>query len=181
MNDSIRAFIALPVAPQVIQRMVACQQQLAREAGEAVRWTPEDQIHLTLQFLGNISAADLESIQPRLSNIMRSLHLRAEGIGAFPSPRNPRVIWVGVKGEIDELRAVQAAVENATGRKEEREFRPHLTIGRVREGRRAELELSRFKDEQFGEWEAMELRLMESRLSPKGATHTVLATFRARA
>lgn len=177
MNDSVRAFISLPVAPDVIKRIGRCQQELARGAGEAVRWTPEEQIHLTLQFLGNISIADLEQIQTRLAGVMAPLKLRAQGLGSFPSVRNPRVIWAGLEGDIEELKRVQATVENATGRKEERAFHPHLTLGRVREGRRLKLNLERWKDEDFGGWEARELLLMQSKLSPKGATHSVVARF----
>ena len=177
MNDSVRAFISLPVAPDVIKRIIRWQDQLAREAGEAVRWTPEEQIHLTLQFLGNISLAELEQIQGRMAGVMKPLRLSAHGLGGFPSLRNPRVIWVGLGGDIDELKQVQAAVENATGRKGERAFHPHLTIGRVREGHRPKLNLDRWKDEQFGDWQVRELLLMQSKLSPKGATHSVIARF----
>ena len=177
MSDSIRAFISLPVAPDVIKCIVRCQKELAREAGEVVRWTEEEQIHLTLQFLGNISLTELDEIQTRLAGIMAPLKLRTQGLGGFPPLRNPRVIWAGLEGDIDELKRVQAAVENATGRKEERAFHPHLTLGRVREGRRLKLNLDRWKDEDFGAWEARELLLMQSKLSPKGARHSVVARF----
>src|SRR2546423_12566055 len=176
--NSIRAFIALPVAPDVIQKIVRCQEELAQQTADRVRWTPEEQIHLTLQFLGNISTADVEQIQPRLAGIMKPLHLRAHGLGGFPSSRNPRVIWVGLEGDIDQLKAVQGAIEQATGRSEERKFHPHLTIGRVREGRRFTANLDQWKDHNFGEWNVRELLLMQSKLSPKGATHSVIARFR---
>jgi|SRR5436190_9225395 len=178
--NSIRAFIALPVAPEAVEKILRCQEELAPQAGERVRWTPEDQMHLTLQFLGNISAAEVEQIQARLAGVMKSLRLRGHGLGGFPSLRNPRVIWVGLQGDIDQLKAVQAAVENATGRSEERKFHPHLAIGRVREGRRLDVKLDQWKDQDFGEWEARELLLMQSKLSPKGATHSVVASFSAR-
>jgi RNA 2',3'-cyclic 3'-phosphodiesterase len=177
MKDSLRAFISLPVAPEVVENIVACQQELAKKAGEAVRWTPQDQIHLTLQFLGNIAAGEVEELKPRLAPLPTSLRLRAQGIGAFPSVRNPRVIWVGLAGDIDELKNLQSAVEKATERKEERPFHPHLTIGRVREGQRSRANLDPWKDTPFGEWEIHELLLMQSKLSPKGATHSVLARF----
>ena len=191
MNDSVRAFISVPVAEDVIRNIMRCQKELARTTGEAVRWAPEEQIHLTLQFLGNISPAEIERLQTRLAAIMNRsadslsargpavlpFRLHAHGLGAFPSPSRPRVIWVGLAGQIDELKQLQAAVENATGRKEERAFHPHLTIGRVREGHRPKLNFERWKDEHFGEWEVRELLLMQSKLSPKGATHSVIARF----
>ena len=105
------------------------------------------------------------------------MRLRAQEIGAFPSLRHPRVIWAGLAGDIDELKQLQAAVENATGRKEDRPFHPHLTIGRVREGRRLKSNLDRWKDDQFGQWQVREILLMQSKLSPKGATHSRIACF----
>ena len=179
MDDSVRAFIALAVPTEVVRKIVRCQRELARTTGEAVRWTPEEQVHLTLQFLGNISAAEVGRLQNRLAPLARVLHLRAHAIGGFPSRNRPRVIWVGVAGQIEELKELQAAIEQATGQKEEREFHPHLTIGRVREGHRPKLNLDRWKDESFGEWETHELLLMQSKLSPKGATHSVLGRFTA--
>ena len=142
-----------------------------------MRWTPEVQMHLTLQFLGNISPMEVERIQGALAGVARPLHLRAEGIGGFPSLRNPRVIWIGLAGDVDELKSLQASVEHATGRKEERAFHPHLTIGRVREGRKFNVKLEPWKAKNFGEWEIRELLLVQSQLSPKGATHSVIARF----
>ena len=185
MNDSVRAFISLPVPAEIVRNIVRCQQQLARETGDTVRWTPEDQIHLTLQFLGNIPRAELLQIQERINRSADSLsaragtfHLRAQGLGAFPSLRRPRIIWVGFAGDITALKQLQSTIEIATARKEEREFHPHLTIGRIREGRRPKLNLDPWKDHPFGEWQPRELLLMQSNLSPKGATHSVLATIR---
>ena len=177
MNDSVRAFISLAVPAEVIGKILRCQKELARTTGEAIRWTSGEQIHLTLQFLGNIPPAEVEQLQTRLAPLARVLRLCARGTGAFPSLGRPRVIWVGLTGQIDELQQLQAAVENTTGHHEERAFRPHLTIGRVREGHRLKLNLDRWKDEPFGEWEVRELLLMQSKLSPKGATHSVLARF----
>jgi 2'-5' RNA ligase len=177
MNDSVRAFISLPIAPEVVQNIMACQRELAQTAEERVRWTPEEQVHLTLQFLGNISPAEVERIQGALAGLARTLHLRAEGLGGFPPSRNPRVIWVGLAGDVDELKSLHASIEQATGRKEERAFHPHLTIGRVREGRKLNVKLEPWKAKYFGEWEIRELLLMQSKLSPKGATHSVLARF----
>ena len=177
MEDSLRAFISLPVAPEVVGRIVSCQEELANETRDAVRWTPRDQIHLTLQFLGNISPDESERIQSGLPGLMKPLRLRTLALGAFPTLRNPRVIWIGLDGDINELKALQAAVESVTGRREERAFHPHLTIGRVREGRRLARSLARWKDTEFGEWTARELLLMQSKLSPKGATHSIIARF----
>lgn len=162
---------------EVVRRIVICQRELADEAGDAVRWTPEDQIHLTLKFLGHVTVAEIEALKGGLVEIPQRLQLRAQGMGGFPSRRNPRVIWVGLTGDLDRLIALQAAIDKLCARKEEREFHPHLTIGRVREHQRLNANLDRWHDHDFGQWEAHELLLMQSQLSPKGATHSVLARF----
>jgi RNA 2',3'-cyclic 3'-phosphodiesterase len=171
----------MPVAPEVVRNILQCQKEMAAKAGEAIRWAPEEQIHLTLKFLGNISLTDVEALKVAMKDLAKPLRLRAEGVGGFPSRRNPRVIWVGLTGDIEALKEVQSAVETAAGpycaREENRPFRPHLTIGRVREGRRVKVDLDQWKDQHFGEWEVRELLLMQSKLSPKGATHSVIAKF----
>ena len=72
MNDSVRAFISLPVAAEVIRKIARCQNAMARATGDAVRWTPEEQIHLTLQFLGNVDSAELREIQERLAPLPKT-------------------------------------------------------------------------------------------------------------
>jgi|SRR5687767_2514126 len=170
MTDSLRAFISLPVAPKVVRAIVKFQEGIK---GADVRWTPREQIHLTLKFLGNISSAEVERLKVALEGVMQPLRLRAEGVGGFPSRRQARVIWVGLTGDIDTLKALHAAVEEVVGQKENRPFRPHLTIGRARKPYR----VGDWENLQFGEWEVRELQLMQSKLSPKGATHTVIARF----
>src|SRR2546422_8948330 len=101
--NSIRAFIALPVPADVIGNIVRCQEEMAAQAGDRVRWTPEEQIHLTLQFLANISTPDVEQIQARLAGIMKPLHLRAHGLGGVPSLRNPPGLLGGPEGAVGQL------------------------------------------------------------------------------
>lgn len=163
---------------QVLQNIVACQRELARETGrDVVRWTPGEQIHLTMKFLGNVTARQIDALQSALPGIPQRFRLAAHGVGAFPSRRNPRVVWIGLAGDLDALKAMHAAIDKLATRKEERDFHPHLTIGRVRENQRFPANLERWRDQRFGEWEAGELLLMQSKLSPNGAAHTVIARF----
>ena len=107
--------------------------------------------------------------------------LGAAGLGAFPSRRKPRVIWIGMEGEVQRLTRIQARVENALeplgfGR-EKRPFRPHLTIGRVKDRRRLQAlidAMATLDMEPFNSFDADEIILYKSDLRPTGAIYTKL-------
>lgn len=188
-SPALRVFVSIHVPEAVREELRAIQQQFEKSTPkEAIRWTPFEQLHLTLEFLGSVPAAELPALEQALRKVAagrRSFRLRAESVGAFSSLRNPRVIWAGLAGDLDRLKALQADV-HATAIQwardpEDRAYRPHLTLGRVRPSKPRELrKVSRalaVSGESFGEWEVREFALMQSKLSPHGAQHSVLATF----
>lgn len=189
LPDTIRAFIALPV-PEVVRTACTRLQRRLESAcpPQSVRWSPSDQMHLTLRFLGNIPSQAVESLNTALAAIGRDcppLALEAFGLGCFPHVRRPRVIWVGLRGDLEGLlrlqQAIDAAVQPWCVKTETREFHPHLTLGRVRDAaarRAAEVGqvIEGMSVESLGAWRAVEIRLMRSQLSPQGAVHTMLAT-----
>jgi 2'-5' RNA ligase len=134
----IRAFIAIDLTPEIIQRLEQVSAQLRKRLeGVPVRWVPVDNIHLTLKFLGDVSLANVDMLKKILLSEVEGHHafeISVGGLGAFPSPRRPRVVWVGVEAPA-ELAAVQNGVESAMARlgyaREDRPFSPHLTLGRV--------------------------------------------------
>lgn len=108
-----------------------------------VRWTDADGLHLTLKFLGDIEGVEVSRIDDALREIAQQydpLELRIGGIGAFPSLRRANVLWIGVQPEPD-LMSLHADVELAMSRlgyaREQKPFRPHITVGRLRTGARA--------------------------------------------
>ncbi len=104
-------------------------------------------------------------------------------MGVFPTEARPRVLWVGLRGELDALRRLHAQIARETaawGEREEREFHPHLTLGRVKSVRPAEVRaiapaLERVNAGDLGSWRVERVDLMRSQLSQTGATHTCLA------
>ena len=87
-----------------------------KQSRAGVRWVKPSSIHLTLKFLGNIPAAQVEDIALAVAQEVRDeapITLGAAGLGAFPSRRKPRVIWIGMEGEVQRLTRIQARVENA--------------------------------------------------------------------
>ncbi|MCJ7511948.1 MAG: RNA 2',3'-cyclic phosphodiesterase [Anaerolineales bacterium] len=138
----MRLFVALELEPPVRQRLWRTQADLQHGTEpEWVRWVQPDGIHLTLKFLGDVEAVKAEAISTAL-NEATARHPRCaftvSGLGAFPNPDRARVIWVGLEDPDGTVAALQAGVESALGKlgfePETKPFRPHLTLGRVRDG-----------------------------------------------
>jgi len=179
----IRSFIAIDLPQDIREKLAAIQEQL-RQSQAGVRWVKPGSIHLTLKFLGNIHPAQVEDIALAVAQEVRDeppITLGAAGLGAFPSRRKPRVIWIGMEGEVQRLTRIQARVENALeplgfGR-EKRPFRPHLTIGRVKDRRRLQAlidAMATLDMEPFNSFDADEIILYKSDLRPTGAIYTKL-------
>jgi len=181
----MRAFIAIDLSPVIRSGLRAVSQQLRRET-RAVRWVAPESIHLTLKFLGEIDSAGLPALTKSLlaeAGRQVPFEFHAGGLGAFPSLRRPRAVWVGLQAPPD-LAALQASLEAATSPlgylTEERAFSPHLTIGRVSQhaspeeiSRLSEL-LLRTKVGDLGAARVEAVTLFKSDLRPSGAVYTVL-------
>lgn len=108
--------------------------------GWPMRWVRPDLAHLTLRFYGNVASDRVPDLAARIAPVAQSvqpLQLEATTIGAFPSEHRPRVIWLGLAGDIEPLGVLAAAVTTATndyGPPERRPFAPHITLARLRDG-----------------------------------------------
>jgi 2'-5' RNA ligase len=179
----IRSFIAIDLPEATRHGLAAVQEQL-KQSGAGVRWVKPGSIHLTLKFLGNIHPAQVEDIALAVAQEIRDeppITLGAAGLGAFPSRRKPRVIWIGMEGEVQRLNGIQARVENALEPlgfvREKRAFRPHLTIGRVKDRRRLQAlsdAMATLDMKPFNSFDADEIILYKSDLRPTGAIYTKL-------
>ena len=133
----MRTFIAIPL-PSESQGMLARLQDNLRTFKADVRWTSIPSIHLTLKFLGEVDPGIVPRMAQELKAVMiseRGFPISLSGLGAFPNLRNPRVIWCGVHENAGKLASLHKAVDAACVRlgmlPEERDFKPHLTLGRV--------------------------------------------------
>jgi len=179
----IRSFIAIDLPQKTRENLAAIQDQL-RQSQAGVRWVKPGSIHLTLKFLGNILPEQVDAIAAAVAQLVRDeppITLCAAGLGAFPSPRKPRVIWVGLGGEVDRLANIQAGLEKALEplgfAQEDRGFRPHLTIGRVKDRRRLQSlieAMSTLELPEFNSFDGNEIILYKSDLRPTGAIYTKL-------
>lgn len=189
VSEQIRAFVCIQLDPALIEELGDLERRLESALPKgAVRWSSPEQIHLTLKFLGNVPGTELEKVQAALQRACGGqppFQLRAQGVGAFPAPRNPRVIWVGLVGDLERLLALQKRVDSAlqswSEMEERRAFRPHLTLGRVKAPpSRASRQIGEcIQASPFASshpWRVEEIFLMQSQLLPDGAVHKVVAS-----
>ena len=179
----IRSFIAIDFPEEIRKALEDIQKEL-KQCGAGVRWVKPGSIHLTLKFLGNIHPAQVEDIALAVAQEIRDeppITLGAAGLGAFPSRRKPRVIWIGMEGEVQRLTRIQTRVENALEPlgfvREKRGFRPHLTIGRVKDRRKLQAlidAMAELKIPEFDSFDVTEIILYKSDLRPTGAIYTKL-------
>jgi 2'-5' RNA ligase len=152
-----------------------------------VRWTPAAHLHLTLKFLGEVAADRLPEVRAAVEAPLADhgpFTVELRGAGAFPSTQRPRVVWVGLGAGDAEARALAGSLERSLATlgfaPEQREFSPHLTVGRVKTPAPDRAALPRLiaavRDRVWGEAVAREVHLMRSELYPAGPIYSILHT-----
>jgi 2'-5' RNA ligase len=189
--ETIRAFIAIPLPEPLLEKLVTLQRQLAEQVPpRSVRWVRAEGIHLTLKFLGDTPTEKLPEIKWALAAVARHAPVcifTVGGLGCFPNPRRPRVVWVGVEEPTGRLAALQKAIEEVMVPcgypPEGRSFKPHLTLGRVQR-RVSRSDVAKVGEVVAGttvdllaEVPADRFALIRSLLKPTGAEYTTLEQF----
>ena len=179
----IRAFVALDL-PEAQREALFTLQRALRRAGAEVSWVRPESVHLTLKFLGNIEEEAVSPIGEALSPVAAGaapFAVSPSGCGAFPTLKAPRVVWVGLRTAGDELARLQKGVEAALSAlghpPEDRPFKPHLTLGRVKGSRnlRALTEaLAANAGFSAPSFDVSEIVLYKSMLRPEGAVYSAL-------
>ena len=186
-GNTIRTFIALPLPPDWTDALGRVISELRRALPSGVRWVDPEGIHLTLKFLGPTDPNLTDRI---IDALVRNLEtpavprLALSGLGTFPAGRNPRVIWAGVSGDPETIESLQERAETAAVSlgwpPEKRPFRPHLTLGRVRDRvpprQRHTIAdvIARAYRPAASVWRPDTVRLYRSELTPSGAIYTSL-------
>ncbi|MFH1777608.1 MAG: RNA 2',3'-cyclic phosphodiesterase [Candidatus Omnitrophota bacterium] len=181
-NSQIRTFIALNLPAQIINELSAVQKNLKDLHGK-INWVSPDNIHLTLKFLGSTKTSDIDRIihiLKQTANDYSTLNVELSNMGIFPSLRNPRVIWVGLNEKTATInRLVKELNEKLTDlgfTKEERDFKPHLTIARIKQlNDKHDLSIQLAKSQpQKLSFILSEITFYKSTLTPKGAIYSSL-------
>jgi len=186
-TEQIRSFIAIELPQNVKHGLAKLISELEKTEHPFVKWANPEGIHLTLKFLGNIPLKQVDEISKAIEKAARGIlpfHLEVSGLGAFPNLKQPRVLWVGIKGEIDNLLSFQQNIDSALAPlgfvAEKRPFTPHLTLARLREGASlaerkgfANLVLSTSFESSYP-LDVETISFMRSQLTPEGAIYTRL-------
>lgn len=182
-SDLVRTFISIDLPESIKNRLDSLQKTL-QEIEAQVSWTKPSNIHLTLKFLGGVEALRIESISNAVrvaAREIRPFEIEVGGSGCFPSPRKPRVLWVGFSNVPEPLKQLHSNIEHELARVgfplDTRSFSPHLTIARIRTPHNAArvaqtLISGGFDSERFT---AREVNVMRSDLRPTGSLYTVQA------
>lgn len=187
--EKVRSFIAIELPEEVRAGLSSAVDSLRPAQHPYVKWVRVDSIHLTLIFLGNIDRGQVGPITEAIAAAARGMspfRLELGRLGVFPNLRRPQVIWVGVVGEVEKLAALKQGIDSALlplgFTPESRSFKPHLTLGRVRERASAE-ERRRLGELVMGTgfeggfpFEVGEVNLMRSRLTPSGAIYSRISS-----
>ena len=186
-NKNIRAFLAIDPPAVVLKNIEGMQNRFKKSIQGAIRWVRPEGIHLTLKFFGDIAAKDIDNISEVIGKrtaARSQFPLEIRGLGAFPDTARPRIIWLGIAGQLVSLLSLQKDLEEDLFLigfpKEERPFRAHLTIGRIKIpkgiiGLAAAVEAA--GDLIAGTFTVGEVVLFQSSLTPQGPIYTKLATF----
>lgn len=190
----MRLFIALDIDDSIrecIQRFLEGVRGFAPD----VRWVKPESLHVTLKFIGEQPPEAIERMRQSLSKIqVASFEIAFRGYGFFPTPKAPRVFWIGIEGA--QLAALAEQIDDSTARlgvsKEDHPFSPHLTLARAgrsgapgrQKGDRPNLKFKRLQEKlgalpspDFGTMTARQFFLYQSKLSPSGSQYTKLERF----
>lgn len=189
-EKKIRAFLAVNAPEEWREALMEFRSRFQKRFKKAdIKWTAAEQFHITLRFFGHILSADLRRVEERVQPICartKTFMLRFSGLGCFPRPASPQVFWCGVQEESGELAKLHQEITRVTAdigkAPDEREFRAHLTLARVKQMsgslrkewacavEQSDLEIPTM-------WAVKEVLLMQSQLSPSGAKYSILSSF----
>ncbi len=186
---NLRTFVAVEINDSVRRKAAELIQQLS-ETSAKVKWVDPLFLHFTLKFLGEVDVRQTHKICRAVEQGVADcepFELHCHGVGAFPDLSRPRTVWLGVNEGEDAMVALHHGIEERLAqlgfRQEHRRFRPHLTIGRVRQSTPAEIAtlaqvLEQQQDFDAGESLVQEVVVFSSHLAPAGPTYTSLGTIK---
>ena len=184
----VRTFAALCLPADLLRSLTALQARLrCQPGGEAGRWAPTANMHLTLKFFGDLPTEQLPTLHQAIQRAcsgQEPFALEVASLGCFPNSRLPRVVWAGLSGEDERLREMQQAIERETARAgfppEERPFHPHLTLARARKtASRPQVEalgrtVAMTETGPLGSFDVRSVSIMRSDPGPQGPVYTAM-------
>lgn len=185
MSEQWRTFCAIELAQDVRAQLADHARRLRETVPEAsASWSKPENVHLTLKFFGNVAPDHIPRISAAATRAVAefsTFQIRIGGTGVFPRASRPQVLWIGIEDRSGRLSELQRRVEDECAvegfPKENRVYKPHLTIARLRtpEGARQLAETHLQTNFAAIEMRVNEVILFRSQLSPKGSKYTVIS------
>jgi len=181
----IRTFIAVNVS-DATRRMIDTLQMIFVHARQLIRFAPPENVHVTLKFLGEIDPKIVPELTSRIETSIRGFRkfdYICAGTGVFPNVHRPRVLWLGITQGSDMLSNLSKILDEFLRampiESETREFKAHITLGRIKEFGKSVMELNQFLEFPFEPIHnpVEEVILFKSTLTPNGAIYTPLHNF----
>lgn len=184
-SGKIRTFIAIEIPDELKARMREVAALI--DCGfHGVTWPKPEVIHLTLKYLGEVDGDAVPRVIKALDGAcagIRPFTLVAEGVGAFPSMKSPRVVWIGVNEDVTLARLhenIKDGLAKAGVEREANPYKPHITLCRVRsiaDSMEMSKSIQKAKPEVRFEFRVAAFALFKSVLTPNGSVHTQIARF----
>ncbi|MBE3092661.1 MAG: RNA 2',3'-cyclic phosphodiesterase [Chloroflexi bacterium] len=184
--EKVRSFIAVNLNPEIKEYLISLQANLSIPETK-IKWVEKNNLHLTMKFLGYVSLEQTELIKSILKEITSRyspfIIKLSSDMGMFPTYKMPRIIWVGMKEGISELKGLYNYLENNLSSKgfprEDKDFSGHITIGRVKfiGDKTNFIQIVKRISVNNLSQEAGSIDLMESKLTPNGPIYNITAKF----
>ncbi len=181
----MRLFIAIPSSEYIRKKLVAIQNKLKKSV-ENFRWSSPETFHLTLKFIGEVelnNVAPICKVTERIVRENRAGILTLQSLGSFGSPQNPRVIWAGFAGDLQNLEKMADELDEAMAdfgiKPEHKKFNPHLTLGRAKrnaDGMAVQRAIAEYEGFYICDYEIDRVVVFESVLQSGGADHHPIKT-----
>ena len=179
----MRLFVALDL-PYEMRRNLELLLHLLKPLAR-IQWSPVSNLHLTTKFIGELSEDRLDELKAALASVKRpgAMRIAIRGLGWFPHPDRPRIFYAGIQAPpelVSLARDTNAACASLGIPKEDKDYRPHLTLARLRHPEpltALQSEIARLPSVDFGAFQAENFYLYGSQLQPGGSIYTKLASF----
>ena len=181
----LRTFLAVPVPRDVSSKKNMLYSTLENVDGD-INWVKNAQLHLTMKFLGHTPESAINDVIDHIEKItpnMNPFDLKIEETGCFPVPTRPRILWLGLKGNLDLLKSMVESIENVLEPlgfpKESRDILPHITLARIKYPQKHTPNVDPFLKSSYDpiDFPVDRMQFFSSELLPSGAVHTILKTF----
>ena len=185
--DTLRTFIAVDFPIEIKAKIEEITTYFKTQLpSKVIKWVDANNMHLTLKFMGETPANQLEPIKRAMQQVVNTFpifEIAIENLGMYPNAKKPRVVWLGISGEknlISLHKQIDQALKEIGIQPERRPFSPHLTVGRVRRSVDPESviivgkTLSEFKVSTLGRVTINEVVYYQSELTPQGPNYTIL-------